>query len=94
MAIPDWRPPLRPGGFPALALVHPAFEQLLRTWREHGDYRVLRYLDGYGIAGLVSARRPPESDALTPPPDGRATARRGGRPRAHGTDQPPWGEEE
>ncbi|MFI7275395.1 hypothetical protein [Streptomyces sp. NPDC049879] len=58
MAIPDRRPPLRPGGFLALALVHPAFEQLLRTWREHGDYRVQRYLDGYGIAGLVSAEAP------------------------------------
>jgi SAM-dependent methyltransferase len=58
MAIPDWRPAmracvaaLRPGGVFVFAVVHPAFEQLLSSWREHGEYRVRRYLDEYEIAG-------------------------------------------
>lgn len=33
------------------ALVHPAFEQLWSTWRDHGDYRVRRYLEEYEIVG-------------------------------------------
>jgi hypothetical protein len=33
------------------ALVHPAFEQLSRTWQEHGEYRVERYLEEYEIVG-------------------------------------------
>lgn len=58
MAIPDWKPAmracvesLRPGGLFVFALVHPAFEQLLSTWREHGEYRTRRYLAEYEIHG-------------------------------------------
>ncbi|WP_274911256.1 class I SAM-dependent methyltransferase [Streptomyces sp. WZ-12] len=55
-AIPDWMPAmracveaLRPGGLFVFSVNHPAFEQLLSTWREHGDYRVHRYLEEYPI---------------------------------------------
>jgi 2-polyprenyl-3-methyl-5-hydroxy-6-metoxy-1,4-benzoquinol methylase len=58
MAIPDWRPAmracvaaLRPGGVFVFAVVHPAFEELFGTWREHGEYRSRRYLAEYEIAG-------------------------------------------
>jgi SAM-dependent methyltransferase len=58
MAIPDWKPAmracvkaLRPGGLLVFAVVHPAFERLWETWREHGEYRVQRYLEEYEIAG-------------------------------------------
>ncbi|MFE7114585.1 class I SAM-dependent methyltransferase [Streptomyces sp. NPDC057654] len=53
-AIPDWKPAmracvqaLRPGGVFTFSVNHPAFEQLLTTWREHGDYRLNRYLAEY-----------------------------------------------
>lgn len=59
MAIPDWRPAmracvdaLRPGGLFVFAIVHPAFEELHGTWREHGEYRLRRYLEEYEIPGL------------------------------------------
>ncbi|MEO3752299.1 class I SAM-dependent methyltransferase [Streptomyces sp. B6B3] len=55
-AIPDWRPAmracvraLRPGGLFVFSVNHPAFEQLLTTWREHGAYRTRRYLEEYAI---------------------------------------------
>lgn len=58
MAIPDWKPAiracvqaLRPGGLFVFALVHPAFENLLTTWREHGEYRQDRYLEEYVVHG-------------------------------------------
>lgn len=58
MSIPDWKTAmrscvaaLRPGGSFVFALVHPAFEQLADTWREHGEYRVRRYLDEYEVSG-------------------------------------------
>ncbi|MFG1625558.1 class I SAM-dependent methyltransferase [Kribbella sp. NPDC049227] len=58
MAIPDWKPAmracveaLRPGGLFVFALVHPAFENLLTSWREHGDYRQDRYLEEYVVHG-------------------------------------------
>ncbi|WP_327116098.1 class I SAM-dependent methyltransferase [Nocardia sp. NBC_01730] len=57
-AIPDWRSTMRTcvrsaqlGGIIVIAINHPAFEQLRGTWREHGEYRVRRYLDEYEIAG-------------------------------------------
>jgi hypothetical protein len=46
---------LRPGGRFVFALVHPAFEQLLSTWREHGEYRVGRYLQEYEIVGPTAS---------------------------------------
>lgn len=62
MSIPDWKPAmracveaLRPGGLFVFGLVHPAFEQLLGTWREYGAYRVERYLDEYEIAGPAAS---------------------------------------
>lgn len=62
MAIPDWRPAmracveaLRPGGVFVFALVHPAFEQLLDTWRRHGDYRAQRYLEEYEVPGPAAS---------------------------------------
>ncbi|AIA02007.1 bifunctional 2-polyprenyl-6-hydroxyphenol methylase/3-demethylubiquinol 3-O-methyltransferase UbiG [Streptomyces noursei] len=55
-AVPDWQPAmracvqaLRPGGRFVFSVNHPAFEQLLTTWREHGAYRVDRYLEEYAI---------------------------------------------
>ncbi len=55
-AIPDWKPAmracvqaLRPGGLFVFSVNHPAFEQLLTTWREHGEYRARRYLAEYEI---------------------------------------------
>lgn len=55
-AIPDWKPAmracvqaLRPGGLFLFSVNHPAFEQLLATWRRHGEYRLRRYLEEYEI---------------------------------------------
>ncbi|MEU0804981.1 class I SAM-dependent methyltransferase [Streptomyces sp. NPDC005970] len=55
-AIPDWKPAmracvqaLRPGGLFLFSVNHPAFEQLLATWRKHGEYRLRRYLEEYEI---------------------------------------------
>jgi 2-polyprenyl-3-methyl-5-hydroxy-6-metoxy-1,4-benzoquinol methylase len=57
-AIPDWRRAiragvgaLRPQGLLVFSLVHPAFEGLWGTWRDHGEYRVRRYLEEYEISG-------------------------------------------
>ncbi|MER0244164.1 class I SAM-dependent methyltransferase [Streptomyces sp. HSW2009] len=54
--VPDWKPALRscvralrPGGLLVISLNHPAFEQLLSTWRTHGAYRIHRYLEEYEI---------------------------------------------
>lgn len=62
MSIPDWKPAmracveaLRPGGRFVFALVHPAFEQLLGTWRQHGGYRVRRYVEEYEIVGPAAS---------------------------------------
>lgn len=53
-AIPDWKAAMRacvravrPGGLFVFSVNHPAFEQLWTTWREHGEYRVRRYLEDY-----------------------------------------------
>ncbi|GAA2653606.1 class I SAM-dependent methyltransferase [Streptomyces lunalinharesii] len=55
-AVPDWKPAmracveaLRPGGVFVFSVNHPAFEQLLTTWRAHGAYRTDRYLEEYAI---------------------------------------------
>lgn len=55
-AIPNWRPALaacvaalKPGGRLVISVVHPAFEGLWTTWRQHGDYRLTRYLSEYEI---------------------------------------------
>lgn len=55
-AIPDWRPAMRacvealaPGGRFVFTANHPCFENLWTTWREHGAYRVDRYLEEYEL---------------------------------------------
>jgi 2-polyprenyl-3-methyl-5-hydroxy-6-metoxy-1,4-benzoquinol methylase len=62
MAIPDWKPAmracveaLRPGGRFVFAIVHPAFEELYPTWKQHGEYRVSRYLEEYELPGHVAS---------------------------------------
>jgi SAM-dependent methyltransferase len=57
-AIPDWTgalracvEALRPGGLLVFSVIHPCFERLARTWREHGQYRLSDYFDEYEIAG-------------------------------------------
>jgi 2-polyprenyl-3-methyl-5-hydroxy-6-metoxy-1,4-benzoquinol methylase len=57
-AIPDWTTALRacvakarPGGLFAFSVNHPCFEQLWPTWREHGGYRITRYLEPYEMPG-------------------------------------------
>jgi SAM-dependent methyltransferase len=42
---------LKPGGVFVFTTNHPCFEQLGRAWREHGEYRVRRYLAEYEIPG-------------------------------------------
>jgi 2-polyprenyl-3-methyl-5-hydroxy-6-metoxy-1,4-benzoquinol methylase len=57
-AVPDWTAVMAscvaalagPGRF-VFALVHPCFEQLSPSWREHGEYRVREYLADYEIPG-------------------------------------------
>ncbi|MFI0975881.1 class I SAM-dependent methyltransferase [Streptomyces sp. NPDC021093] len=56
-AVPDWKPAmracveaLRPGGLFVFSVNHPAFEQLWRTWRAHGEYRLSGYLEEYELA--------------------------------------------
>ncbi|MGD7706319.1 class I SAM-dependent methyltransferase [Microlunatus sp. Y2014] len=68
LAIPDWRPAmascvsaLRPGGRFVFSVVHPAFENLWRTWQRHGHYQLDRYLDEYEIPsaqGMSDFHRP------------------------------------
>jgi hypothetical protein len=38
---------LKPGGRFVFSINHPAFENLYGTWRDHGHYRLDRYLDEY-----------------------------------------------
>lgn len=53
-AIPSWQlamaacvDVLRPGGLFVFSVNHPAFENLASAWRQHGEYRVDRYLAEY-----------------------------------------------
>ncbi|MFD8823702.1 class I SAM-dependent methyltransferase [Streptomyces sp. NPDC059605] len=55
-SVPDWKPAMRacvravrPGGLFVFSVNHPAFEQLLTTWRTHGAHRSDRYLEEYEI---------------------------------------------
>jgi 2-polyprenyl-3-methyl-5-hydroxy-6-metoxy-1,4-benzoquinol methylase len=57
-SVPDWVGALRaclgvlrPGGLFVFTLNHPCFEQLGRSWREHGEYRTSGYLSEYEIPG-------------------------------------------
>jgi 2-polyprenyl-3-methyl-5-hydroxy-6-metoxy-1,4-benzoquinol methylase len=65
--IPDWEAALaacverlRPGATIVVTLNHPCFERLWTVWREHGEYRLSRYLADYDIEGRhgVSFHRP------------------------------------
>lgn len=56
LAVPDWQAAMsacvqavRPGGRFVFSITHPAFENLYGTWREHGHYRLDRYLEEYAI---------------------------------------------
>jgi 2-polyprenyl-3-methyl-5-hydroxy-6-metoxy-1,4-benzoquinol methylase len=56
--IPDWAgameacvASLAPGGLFVFSIIHPCFEQLAPSWREHGEYRVHEYLAEYEISG-------------------------------------------
>ena len=55
-AVPDWTGAmracvrqLRPGGRYIFSVIHPCFEQLASTWRQHGEYRISEYLTEYDI---------------------------------------------
>ncbi|HEY2508279.1 MAG TPA: class I SAM-dependent methyltransferase [Streptosporangiaceae bacterium] len=55
-AIPDWTTAMsacvaqvRPGGRFVFSVIHPCFEQLASTWREHGHYQLGEYLAEYPI---------------------------------------------
>jgi ubiquinone/menaquinone biosynthesis C-methylase UbiE len=61
LSIPRWQSAmaacarvLRPGGRLVLSISHPAFENLLTTWRRYGDYRLDRYLDCYELPGTYA----------------------------------------
>jgi 2-polyprenyl-3-methyl-5-hydroxy-6-metoxy-1,4-benzoquinol methylase len=56
--IPDWAAAMRacvtalaPGGLLVFSIIHPCFEQLDRSWREHGEYRIREYFAEYEIPG-------------------------------------------
>jgi 2-polyprenyl-3-methyl-5-hydroxy-6-metoxy-1,4-benzoquinol methylase len=56
LAIPDWVGAMRacvsalaPGGVFVFSIIHPCYELLWPTWREHGEYRTREYLAEYEI---------------------------------------------
>jgi hypothetical protein len=51
---------LAPGGVFVFSIIHPCFELLAPTWREHGEYRTGEYLAEYEITGpyAVDFHRP------------------------------------
>jgi 2-polyprenyl-3-methyl-5-hydroxy-6-metoxy-1,4-benzoquinol methylase len=56
--IPDWAGAMRacvdalaPGGLFLFSIIHPCFEQLGASWREHGEYRAGEYFAEYEIPG-------------------------------------------
>lgn len=58
MAIPDWTAAMRactralaPGGVFVFSIIHPCFEQLASSWRQHGEFRTREYLADYEIPG-------------------------------------------
>ena len=60
--IPDWTgamaactDALAPGGLFVFSVIHPCFEQLASSWREHGEYRVREYFAEYEIRGPHAA---------------------------------------
>ena len=62
MAIPDWTAAMRacvtslaPGGLFVLAIIHPCFEGLAPSWREHGEFRSREYFAEYEVPGPYGA---------------------------------------
>jgi 2-polyprenyl-3-methyl-5-hydroxy-6-metoxy-1,4-benzoquinol methylase len=60
--IPDWQGAMKacvdalaPGGLFVFSIIHPCFEQLAPSWREHGEYRLREYLAEYEIPGPRAA---------------------------------------
>jgi 2-polyprenyl-3-methyl-5-hydroxy-6-metoxy-1,4-benzoquinol methylase len=58
MSVPEWKAAMKqcvavlaPGGRFVFSIVHPCFEQLAPSWREHGEYRAQEYLADYEING-------------------------------------------
>jgi 2-polyprenyl-3-methyl-5-hydroxy-6-metoxy-1,4-benzoquinol methylase len=56
--IPDWAGAMKacitaltPGGLFVFSIIHPCFEQLGPSWREHGEYRIREYFAEYEIPG-------------------------------------------
>ena len=56
--IPDWAGAMKacvdalaPGGLFLFSIIHPCFEQLSSSWREHGEYRIREYFAEYEIPG-------------------------------------------
>lgn len=56
--IPDWAGAMKacvaalaPGGLLVFSIIHPCFEQLGASWREHGEYRIREYFAEYEIPG-------------------------------------------
>lgn len=61
LSVPDWRTAmascvkaLKSSGRFVFSISHPAFENLLGTWQEHGHYRLNRYLDDYEMPGTYA----------------------------------------
>jgi 2-polyprenyl-3-methyl-5-hydroxy-6-metoxy-1,4-benzoquinol methylase len=60
--IPDWAGAMKacagalaPGGLFVFSIIHPCFEQLGSSWREHGEYRIREYFAEYEIPGRYGA---------------------------------------
>jgi SAM-dependent methyltransferase len=56
--IPDWSEAMKAcadtlaeGGLLVFSVIHPCFEQLASSWREHGEYRTREYFTEYEIPG-------------------------------------------
>jgi 2-polyprenyl-3-methyl-5-hydroxy-6-metoxy-1,4-benzoquinol methylase len=56
--IPDWAGAMKAcvdalaaGGLFVFSIIHPCFEQLGSSWRDHGEYRIREYLAEYEIPG-------------------------------------------
>jgi 2-polyprenyl-3-methyl-5-hydroxy-6-metoxy-1,4-benzoquinol methylase len=63
--IPDWTGAMKacadalaPGGLVVLSVIHPCFEQLAPSWRDHGEYRGSRRRSVCPSAELPRHRRP------------------------------------
>jgi SAM-dependent methyltransferase len=60
--IPDWTGAMRaciaalaPGGLLVFSIIHPCFEQLASSWREHGEHRILREIAEPALDPVIAA---------------------------------------